>query len=148
MLLLLDGVPGSFLQLSEPHLGALGVLLEDSLVGFLPLLQNILETIICLSLGPFNQVADLEALLSQLNHAFVVLGQDLTFSHLKLLQITFLLCSERLLLPGLSVNRLRKDTFLLVQVLQLLGELLMLSHVLFGLLDTDTIVLRDSVKLG
>ena len=37
LLLLLDGVPGGFLQLSETHLGALRVLFEDSLVGFLPL---------------------------------------------------------------------------------------------------------------
>ena len=49
---------------------------------------------------------------------------------------------------SLGVDSLSKDALLLLEVLELLGQLFVLGHVFFGLLNTDTIVLSNSVQLG
>lgn len=59
LLLVLDRVPRSFLKLSETHLRTFRVLFEDSLIGLLPLVEDVLQTVISLSLSPIDQVSDL-----------------------------------------------------------------------------------------
>jgi len=146
LLLVLNRVPSGLFKLSEAHLAAFGVFLEDPLIRFLPLGQDVLKSVVRLRLRPLNQVSNLEPLLTKLDDTLVVLGEDLALAHLQLLQISLLLRSQRLLLPRLRVNRLRQNALLLVQVLQLLGQLLVLSHVLFRLLHTDSVMLRNRVK--
>ena len=115
--LLLHILSGSFLQLCKGHLGTLWVFLKDPVIGLLPFVKDFLQTIVSLSLGSLNQVLDLQTLLSQLNYSFIVFGENLTFSHLQLFVVSSLLSSESLLLPRLSVNGLRQDSLLLVQIL-------------------------------
>ena len=75
----------SFFQLGKAHLRALWVLLEDALVGLAPLVQDVLQAFVGLSLCSIDQVTDLEPFFSQLNHTLVVFCKDLTFAHLQLL---------------------------------------------------------------
>ena len=144
----LDGLASSFLELSETHLRSLRVLLENPLVGFLPLGKDVLKAIISLSLRSFDQISDLKTFLAKFNNTFVILGQNLALSHLELLQITFLLCCECFLFPCLGVDSLCQNTLLLVQMLKLFGELLVLGHVLLRFFHTDTIVLCNGIELG
>lgn len=143
-----DRGSSSFFQLCETHLGAFGVLFKNAFVGFLPFLKNVLQAVISFSLGSLDQVSNLQTLLPKLDDALIIFCEDFTFSHLQLFQVSLLLRGESLLLASLRVNSLSQDTLLLVEVLKLLGELLVLSHVLFRLLYTHAIVLRNCVELG
>ena len=110
-------IASGFLKLGKAHLGTLWVLLEDALVGLLPLLQNVLQAVIGLSLRSLDQITNLQAFLSQFYDTLVVLGKDFTLAHLKLLQVALLFSCERFLLARLSVYSLGQDALLLVQVL-------------------------------
>lgn len=146
--LLLHLCLGSFFELRKTHLRTFRVFFEDTLIGLTPFIKDVLKAIVSFSLSPFDQVADLETLLSKLDYTLVVLGQNLTLPHLQLLQVAFLLRRQRLLLTSLGVNGLGQDSLLLLQVLELLGELFVLGHILLRFLDADAVVLGYGVQLS
>lgn len=108
------------LQLRKRHLRPFRVLLKNALISLIPFVEDVLKALISLSLGSLDQVTNLHALLSQLHHALVVLAQDLSLAHLELLEVTFFLGCQCLLLARLRVDRLGQDSLLLLQVLKLL----------------------------
>ena len=114
----------------------------------MPLGEDILQAIVGLSLCPFNQVTDLKAFLTQFNDSFVVLGENLTLSHLKLFEVALFLSCQSFLLASLGVDGLSQDSLLLVELLELLCKLLVLGHILLALLNTDAVVLRNGVQFG
>ena len=137
-----------FLKLCDTHGRAFRVLLQNALVRQVPLVQDVLQTIVGFSLGSFDQVTNLKTLLAKLNDALIVPLQDLTLSELQLLQVAPLLTHKCLLFPRLGINSLRQNPLLLLQVLKLLLQLLLLGLRLFGFLHTDAVVLSYRVKLA
>ena len=72
----------SFLKLCDAHGRAFRVFLQNALICQVPLVQDVLQTIVGFSLGSFDQVTNLETLLAKLNDALIVSLQDLTLSEL------------------------------------------------------------------
>lgn len=61
----------SFKQ-GEVHLSAFGVFPEDMLVSILPLIKDSVEANVSFSFGSFNQISDLESLLSHLGNSTAI----------------------------------------------------------------------------
>ena len=114
----------------------------------MPLIKNVLQAIVCLCLGPFNQVSNLKTFIAKLTDTVVVLNQNFTFSLLKLLQVTLLLGQESVLFAGLCIDGLSQNSFLFVELLELICKLFLLSLAFLRFVDTDTIVLGNRIQFG
>ena len=123
--------------------------IEELLVGFLPLGEDLKEAFVlrALILGPLDELPYLRPLSPE--HAdLLIVG----FEYLGLLQVErivllLFVCYLDLVALGQGVDGGLQDLLLLVKQLKFLGKLVMGFPVLLVLVNLDTIVVRDLLKL-
>ena len=67
-------------ELVVTHGGPFWIFVQDKFVGFLPHAQYVLQVIISLNFGSFDQIPNLKALLAQLNYPLIVFCQYFALS--------------------------------------------------------------------